>query len=227
MEKNSKTYRVALYGIMFGMIIVGMAIDKLVSLSLPSGISTAVCVLLVTFSFCLITNDWATAFFAGAFFGLASLVKAFIFGEVAFVSVAVGNGSPLILLYSVCIYLLPRLFVGVACFAVYRLTSFLLRKMSRVRLKETISLSVGIFVGLVTNTVLFLTALNAAKTIFNVQHSTLLDIIKIVIYTNILPEYLVSIIVAPIIIIGVRRALHLGIEAKNISKELNTNDSRD
>ncbi|HRX13533.1 MAG TPA: hypothetical protein P5087_00715 [Eubacteriales bacterium] len=218
-DTSKKTYRISLYGIMFATIAVAMAIDKVVSMSfLP--ISTAVCVLLVTFSFCLIQNDILTAFLAGTFFGLASLIKAFIFGEIMYIAEAVGGGNPIVLIYAILIYLIPRLFVGPVTFGVYRLMKKVFAKMEKIRLRETLALSIAIFMGLIANTVLFLLALNITKTILYVEHSTLFGIIKVVIFTNILPEYLVSIALAPQIIIGVRKALHLGIEANPIKPQI-------
>ena len=86
-----------MYGIMAATIFVAMFIDKALSSFLP--ISMAVVVLIATFSFCLVMNDWLMGFAAGAVFGLASWVKAMIFGE----AIAI---NPLV-------SLVPRLFVGI------------------------------------------------------------------------------------------------------------------
>lgn len=77
----------------------------------------AVVVLIATFSFCLVMNDWLMGFAAGAVFGLASWVKAMIFGE----AIAI---NPLV-------SLVPRLFVGISCFAVYRLALWLVKNAPR------------------------------------------------------------------------------------------------
>ena len=45
------------------------------------------------------------------------------------------------------------------------------------------------------------------------EYTGLLAIIKVVLFTNILPEYLISILAVPQIVLGVRRGLGLGIEA--------------
>lgn len=216
--KSKKSYYVALYAIMFATIGVAMALDRLVSLGL--GISMALCTLLVTFSFALIRNELSTGFFAGVFFGLASLLKAFIFGEVQFLATALGSDSPLVLLYAVGIYFLPRILVGILAFLTYKGMRLLLdKKYGGSRVKEIICLTVGVFIGLICNTVLFLSALNLAKTMLGVTHSNLLVIIKAVIFTNIIPEYAVSLIFAPTIIVGVRRALRYGLEANFTQEE--------
>ena len=72
-------------------------------------------------------------------------------------------------------------------------------------------MTAGIFVGLVVNTVLFLTATNLCKRFLGQEYTGLLAIIKTVLFTNILPEYLISLLAH--IVLGVRRGLRLGIEA--------------
>jgi len=143
-------------------------------------------------------------------FGLASWVKAMIFGE----AIAI---NPLV-------SLVPRLFVGISCFAVYRLVLWLVKKCTKEDKflsatkqqrwwRQTGAMTAGIFVGLVVNTVLFLTATNLCKRFLGQEYTGLLAIIKTVLFTNILPEYLISLLAVPQIVLGVRRGLRLGIEA--------------
>lgn len=208
-DKSKKAYYVAMYGIMAATIFVAMFIDKALSAFLP--ISMAVVVLIATFSFCLIQNDWLMGFVSGAIFGLASWMKALIFGE------------PLAI-YGF-IYVVPRLFVGISCFAVYRLVLWIVKRaQSEERFlaadnkqkwwRQSSAMMAGIFVGLVVNTVLFLTATNICKELLGQEYTGLLAIIRVVLFTNILPEYLISILAVPQIALGVRRGLRLGIEAQ-------------
>ena len=207
-DRSKKSFYVAMYGIMAATIFVAMFIDKALSSFLP--ISMAVVVLIATFSFCLVMNDWLMGFAAGAVFGLASWVKAMIFGE----AIAI---NPLV-------SLVPRLFVGISCFAVYRLALWLVKKCTKEDKflsatkqqrwwRQTGAMTAGIFVGLVVNTVLFLTATNLCKRFLGQEYTGLLAIIKTVLFTNILPEYLISLLAVPQIVLGVRRGLRLGIEA--------------
>ena len=192
--RSKKSFHVAMYGIMAATIFVAMFIDKALSSFLP--ISMAVVVLM--------------GFVSGAVFGLASWVKAMIFGEAITI-------NPLV-------SLLPRLFVGISCFAVYRLVLWLIKKCRKEEKflaadkkqkwwRQSGAMMVGIFVGLVVNTVLFLTATNLCKKFLGQEYTGLLAIIKVVLFTNILPEYLISILAVPQIVLGVRRGLGLGIEA--------------
>lgn len=222
MIKKNKSYYVALYGIMFAFIFVAMMLDKLISLPLSSlGLpSMALFVLLVTLSFCFIRNEWLTAFASGLCFGLASWIKVFIFpSDIAFLTGVVGADSPLIIPYTLLVYVVPRLFVGVVAFAVYRLFCYLFRNIGDVKAKQKISLTVGALFGLLTNTVLFLTALNMCKAQIGAGNDTLFHAISLVIYTNIIPEYFISCFFVPIVTLSVRRALHLGIEAKREEAE--------
>ena len=195
---KKSTYKLALYGIMLAVIFVAMMLDKLLSLGLPN--STAVFVLLIVFCFCFIRNEWQTAFFSGLFFGIASFIKALAFGEVY-------NLNPLV-------SVLPRMAVGIVAFAVYKLVLLMQKNYSNLYIKQTVAISIGTFFGLVTNTLLYLTALNLYQKALGEEFTALFETIRIVLYTNILPEYLVAILLTPHAVLGCRRAMHWGIEAK-------------
>jgi len=201
-----KSYNIAVIAIAFALIFVAMMLDKLFSLLLP--VSMACIVLLVTFSICFTYNDWLMGFLVGLLFGLASFCKAFLFGEATFVTFGV---------YSILIYVLPRCFVGISAFAVYRLllTFF---KNQKSKTAQHVSMVVGTFIGLAINTLLFLTALNIAKGTLGEEYTPLLLTIKAVIFTNIIPEYLISMIFAPMVVLGVRKGLKLGIDGNNLKR---------
>lgn len=206
MNFNKKSFVVALVAIAFALIFVAMMLDKLFSILLP--VSMACIVLLVTFSICFLFDNWLMGFMAGALFGLASFCKAFMFGEATFATFG---------FYSVFIYLLPRCFVGVGAFAVYKLLLNFFKEKSSKKAQH-VSMVVGIAVGLIVNTVLFLTALNVAGNTVGNDYTPLLVTIKAVLFTNIIPEYAVSIIFAPLVVFGVRKGLKLGIDGDNLKR---------
>lgn len=205
--KKTKTFYVALYGIMLAAIAVAMVLDRFFSSGLP--ISTAATVLLVMFSFAFVKNEWQIAFFAGVFFGLASLIKEFILPSE--LGAALLAGAPYLLPVQ---YLLTRVPVGIAGFGVYKL--FLsLTKNSRMdaRVRQALSISLGTLGGLIVNTVLFLGCSIIIKGMLGMEYKAFFVVIWAAMFTNIIPEYLISVIGAPLVVLGVRKGLHLGTEA--------------
>ena len=204
MVNNSKAFRLARYGVTFATIFVAMMLDRVISLGLP--VSTAAVVILITFSFCFLDNSWSSGILSFTLFGLASFVKEFIWpSSIAAFPV---YEWPLVTV-------VPRLAAGACAFGVYRLLLFVTRKMTNKYVRQTLAMTVAIFIGNATNTVLFLSTLNLFKVVNNVDYSSLIVTIKAVILTNILPEYLISMILAPHVVLGVRRGLKLGVEGNN------------
>lgn len=195
---NNKAYRIALWAIMLALIIVAMLLDRAISLALP--VSMALIVLVVTFSCMFTYNRWSDAVMAGLFMGLASMVKELIFPSVSFVY----NINPLV-------SVVPRVAMAIVAFGTYRLVLWFMRNNTAKRRAHIVALACGVLVGLVTNTVLYLSALNWYKQYLGDDYTALSIIIKAVIYTNIIPEYLVSLVGVPFIVPRVRRALHLGV----------------
>lgn len=206
MNFKKKSYRLAVLAIAFALIFVAMMLDKLYSSFLP--VSMACIVLLVTFSICLLFDDWFMAFMAGVLFGLASFCKGFIFGEATFVTFGIS---------SILIYILPRCFVGISAFAVYKLVLKFF-KTTQSKTAQRISMTVGTFVGLAINTLLFLTALNIGGNAIGNESTPLLVTIKAVIFTNIIPEYAISLVLVPFVVLGVRKGLKLGIDGNNAKR---------
>ncbi len=205
MVNDKKAYKITMYAVMFAAIFVAMMLDRMISLGLPSGISTAACVLLVTFSFCFIDNTWLTGILSCTFFGLASFLKGFVFPE------------PIPLSVNPLVSVLPRVIVGVVTFGVYSLALICTKKMKKERSRQIVSMTIAVFFGLVVNTLLYLTAVNIYKEILGVEYDSVFVIIIAVIFTNIIPEYLVSLLAAPHVVLGVRRGLKLGIDG-NLGK---------
>lgn len=203
MINNKKSYFVAVTAIMFALIFIAMMLDKTISLALPSGISTATVTLAVTFTLCFLFNDYRFGFLAGVMFGLASWVKALLFGEIP-------QNNPLVTL-------LPRIFVGITTFCCYRLILKCFKNNQSKKAQIT-AMSVSVVVGNMVNTVLFLTALNICKKVMGQEYTGLFAIIKVVIFTNIIPEYLISAIVSPLVVLSVRHGLKLGVDGNNLKR---------
>lgn len=204
MVNNSKAFKLARYAIMFATIFVAMMLDRVISLGLP--VSTAAVVILITFSFCFLDNSWASGLLSFTLFGLASFIKEFIWpSSIAAFPV---YEWPLVTI-------VPRLASGAIAFGVYRLILLVSKKMNNKYARQTLAMTIAIFIGNVTNTVLFLSTLNLFKIINDIDYTSLIVTIKAVVITNIIPEYLIAMILAPHVVLGVRRGLKLGIDGNN------------
>lgn len=204
MVNNSKAYKLTKYAIMTATIFVAMLLDRVISIGLP--ISTAACVLLVTFSFCYLDNTWLTGILTCTLFGFISFFKEFIFpSSVAAFPVYVWP----------IITILPRVAMGAVAFGVYRLALLCTRKLRKEYARQTLCITVATFFGNITNTVLFLLTLNVCKDIAGMEYTSLVLVIEGVLLTNILPEYLISMILGSQVVLGVRRGLKLGIDGNN------------
>lgn len=222
---NNKAYNVAKLAIMFATIFVAMMLDRAISI-LPIGFSMAVVALLVTLSFCFLENKWSTAILSGLFFGLASFLKEFIMP-----SATLGQVFPP--QYWLLVTIPPRVLMTTVAFAVYRLMVKLLSKTNvhkaefswiqsdedatsapklSPRKRQIVAIAVASFFGLATNTFGFLTMLELCRTMYQVETHGVFVLIYGLLVTNILPEYLISIIGAPLVVLGVRRGLKIGIE---------------
>jgi uncharacterized membrane protein len=202
MVKN-RAYSVAKLAIMFATIFVAMMLDRAISI-LPIGFSMAVVALLVTLSFCFLENKWPTAILSGLFFGLASFIKEFIMP-----SATLGQVFPP--QYWLLVTIPPRLLMTTVAFAVYRLMQKLCAN-CKPRKRQIVSIAVASLCGLITNTFGFLTMLELSRTLYQVQTYGVFVLIYGLLATNILPEYLISIIGVPLVVLGVRRGLKIGIE---------------
>ncbi|MBR2974428.1 MAG: hypothetical protein IKC47_01640 [Clostridia bacterium] len=200
--KDNKTKQITRWAVMLAVIFVAMMLDKAISIALP--VSMAACVLLATFTFCFLDNSWGSGVLAGAFFGIASLCKEFIFPSAMFEA----NVNPLI-------SVLPRVVATTVAFAVYRLVLLVTTKMSNAKARQVLSMAIGVLFGLVANTLLYLTALGIYKNASGLANDGLFAVIYAVLFTNIIPEYLISLLAVPTIVLGVRRGLKLGVLGNN------------
>lgn len=207
MVNNSRAGKVAKYAIVLATIFVAMFLDRAISLGFP--VSAATIVLLVTFSFALLENDLGAAIICCTLFGLASFVKEFI----PFLQSSV---ALLPIYVRPVVTLVPRMTMGLVLFGVYRLMLTLTKKMSSARGRQVLSIVVAVFFALVTNTVLFLGLLNLFKTVFNIEHDSVIALIKTGLAINIPVEYLVSMLFVSPVVLGVRRGLKLGVDGNGI-----------
>ena len=213
MVNNSKAFKIAQYAIMFATIFVAMMLDKAIGF-IPISFSMAVCVLLVTLSFCFLENKWSTAVLAGLFFGLASFIKEFIFPSPLL-------GQVLPAQYWIIVTIPSRVLMTTGAFGAYRFLLLCTGKITNARLRQIVCITVAALVGLVLNTVLFFSFLRLAKYLYvTIQHVTITnDAVWILIYgcllTNIVPEYLVSLCLVALIVLGVRKGLKLGVDGNN------------
>ena len=195
MVNNSKASQVTKYAIMLATILVAVLMDKTITLGWP--IAGATVELLVTLTFCFLFNSWLDGFLATVFMGLSSFIWSFPFSNAA-------SQNP-------AISVVPRLFVGIIAFSVYQLVLLILKKVRNQPIKQTVSIVIATFVGLISNTILYLGAL----TLFGSVYGSLADALKAVAILNILPEYLVSLLGVFGVVLGVRHGLKLGFDGNN------------
>ena len=213
MVNNSKAFQVVKYAVMFAIIFVAMMIDKVISI-IPIPFSMAVCVLLVTLSFCFLENKWLTAVLSGLFFGLASFIKEFIWGSPLL-------GAVLPPVYWPFVTIPSRVLMTTMAFFVYRLMLLATKNMSSARKRQFVCMIVAAFVGLVVNTLGFITSVYAAKEVYMaithdvIENKGVFALIYGIMLTNVLPEYLVSMAAVSFVVLGVRRGLKLGVDGNN------------
>lgn len=205
---NNKAHQVAKYAVMLAVIFVATLLDRAITLGLP--IAGATVELLVTFALCFLFNSWLDGFLASVFMGLSSFILAFPFAKVA-------SQNPLI-------SIVPRLFVTILAFSVYRLILLAAAKLKNRILSQTLAIVPATLIGLIANTILYMGAL----TLFTDAYASLVTALQAVAILNVLPEYLVSVLGVAPLVLGVRRGLKLGVDGNNWKKataDINTEDA--
>lgn len=205
---NNKAHQVAKYAVMLAAIFVATLLDRAITLGLP--IAGATVELLVTFALCFLFNSWLDGFLASVFMGLSSFILAFPFAKVA-------SQNPLI-------SIVPRLFVTILAFSVYRLILLAAAKLKNRILSQTLAIVPATLIGLIANTILYMGAL----TLFTDAYASLVTALQAVAILNVLPEYLVSVLGVAPLVLGVRRGLKLGVDGNNWKKaaaDTNTEDA--
>ncbi|MDE6441261.1 MAG: hypothetical protein K2L12_00730 [Clostridia bacterium] len=141
--RNDKAHFVAFVGVMFALMFVLFMLEG--ALSITVGIST--CLLSLPVAIALsIYGDWKKSFIGGTLLGVCSCIFCLIFGMVVY-------ANPLI-----CI--LPRFFIGITAYWIHYGLSKLLKNVRNKYVREMLPAAIGAVVGTITNTVLYIFALN-------------------------------------------------------------------
>lgn len=196
MKRTTKV--IAELGIMLAILFVTMTLDRALSAWLP--IAFTVITISVVATFAMLRNNPWYAIAAGFFFGLSSFITAFMFGKTTF--------------YNPLVAILPRTFIGITGYGVYRLVRLALSWVNNERVKEYIALSFGGAFTAFSNTIytLFCMWLFA-------KGDPLLMAFSLAFLTNILPELIIATIITPLLTLGVRRGLRLGVDGKPRKKQ--------
>lgn len=143
--KKDKAHFVAFIGVMFALIFVLFLLEGAVL----SGLGMTACILSLPVAIALsIYDDWKKSFVGGTLLGLASCLFCLIFA-----SLFIFYANPLI-----CV--LPRMFIGITAYWTYFGLSKLFKKVKSKFVRESIPAAIAGIVGSLTNTVLYLLAVN-------------------------------------------------------------------
>ncbi len=143
--KNDKAHFVAFIGVMFALIFVLFLLEGAVL----SGLGMTACILSLPVAIALsIYDDWKKSFVGGTILGFASCLFCLVFA-----SMFIFYANPLI-------SVLPRMFIGVTSYWTYFGLSKLFKKAKSVVVRESIPAAIAGVVGSLTNTVLYLLAVN-------------------------------------------------------------------
>ncbi len=143
--KKDKAHFVAFMGVMFALIFVLFLLEGAVL----SGLGMTACILSLPVAIALsIYDDWKKSFVGGTLLGLASCIFCLIFA-----SLFIFYANPLI-------SVLPRCFIGITAYWTYFGLSKLFKKAKSVFVRESIPAAIAGVVGSLTNTVLYLFAIN-------------------------------------------------------------------
>lgn len=143
--KKDKAHFIAFVGVMFALIFVLFMLEGAVL----SGLGMTACILSLPVAIALsIYDDWKKSFIGGTLLGLASCLFCLIFASLFIV-----YANPLI-------SVLPRFFIGITAYWTYFGLSKLFKKAKSVFVRESIPAAIAGVVGSLTNTVLYLLAIN-------------------------------------------------------------------
>ena len=143
--KNDKAHFVAFIGVMFALIFVLFLLEG----TLLSGVGMTACILSLPVSIALsIYDDWRKSFVGGTLLGVCSCIFCLIFA-----SMFIFYANPLI-----CI--LPRFFIGVTAYWTCFGLSKMFRNIKNKYVRELLPAAIAGVVGSLTNTILYLLAVN-------------------------------------------------------------------
>lgn len=143
--KNDKAHFVAFIGVMSALIFVLFLLEGTVL----SGLGMTACVLSLPMAIALsIYDDWRKSFVGGTILGVCSCIFCLIFA-----SLFIFYANPLI-------SVLPRCFIGITAYWTYFGLSRLFRKIKNKYISDMLPAAIAGVVGSITNTVLYLLAIN-------------------------------------------------------------------
>ena len=143
--KNDKAHFVAFIGVMFALIFVLFLLEG--SVLSPLGMTACILSLPVAISLS-IYDDWKKSFIGGTLLGVCSCVFCLIFASMFIV-----YANPLI-------SVLPRFFIGITAYWTYFGLSKLCNRAKSKFVREMLPAGIAGIVGSITNTVLYLLAIN-------------------------------------------------------------------
>lgn len=142
--KVDKAHFVAFVGVMFALIFVLFLLEG----TLLSGVGMTACILSLPVAISLsIYDDWKKSFIGGTLLGLCSSIFCLMFAAFMFYA------NPLI-------SVLPRCFIGITAYWTYFGLSALFKKVKNRYVREMLPAAIAGVVGSVTNTALYLLAVN-------------------------------------------------------------------
>ncbi len=193
-QKNSSAHTVALLGVMAAVLVTVLflesAIFKIFAYTPPAFLSLGILMAL-----CL-SWDWKHAFLFSVVFGVTSLLCALFIG------------NPYFLMPWVSI--LPRLFVGPCAYGAFCLKNKLTAKSEKEFLKDTLPIGVGAAAGILTNTVLVITALFVFFPASVEGGFGLGDWISLCISINFPIELVCAVVLAPILTRVIKKVMKQG-----------------
>ena len=143
--KSDKAHFIAFIGVMSALIFVLFLLEGTVL----SGLGMTACILSLPVAIALsIYDDWRKSFIGGTILGVCSCIFCLIFA-----SLFIFYANPLI-----CV--LPRCYIGITAYWTYFGLSRLLKKVKNRYIRDMLPAAVAGVVGSVTNTVLYLLAVN-------------------------------------------------------------------
>ena len=199
---KSKSKNIALAGIWSALIFVVLLVESVLGKFVLPVLPPAIISFAVMLTLCLI-GDWKYALTAGTILGVSSMICAFVIGNEVFI-------NPLI-------SVVPRILMGLVAYGVYELFRYLFRNAKSVFVREILPISLGAAFGIFTNTglVLGLIAVVYQGDFFG----SLVGLFQGATAINFPLEFACSVILTPVLVRALRRALKLDFGKKYGSEE--------
>ncbi|MGN1099086.1 MAG: hypothetical protein ACI4S9_01970 [Christensenellales bacterium] len=186
-NEGKRSFKIAKFAMILAIVFVGITIDTLISGIFS--IRPAFASLLTVVTVCLLFG-FLEAFVAGTFFGVLSLVRAYLFPTLT---------SPLFMYPLVSI--VPRIAVGIVIWASLKGFSKIFSRSGKDFVRNRLAYHIAGGLGAVTNTLLVILAMG----VYNV--GVLNSVISVITGALFPIELAISALVAPIVALGVKRAI--------------------